>query len=473
MCISLWAPGKALTVEFLLEQIWLRGLYEAVEPCEAYDVLLQNDDDGEIPALYALFGHAMSLRADEIGELECTPPTAHGSQWDWYYRPESNDTDPVTRTLVVIDPATGETQELVGDVGADTAEWYPDLKAPDIVTELHKIRKSLFRIILSPPLRPYRSDDKKSSKRWLRIIARPKLLDIPTKPRNTLDELGQKSGGFIWNLGVNCPANLNDHLERALRSALHEDPTNGKINLLYNRIVSEGFRSPGTCVRILDHRVVVGTCEESVTISSFSSAAFDRIKLVGPRSVTIQRAGKPIPAEVTEWQGGACRNDHEDLHMVALQLLQYVLYKPSIPKENLVNETASSKHRAASVLVDKMCEVGLLNAAQTPVGIVIQPVFPKPTTEQEKVKTTEFVRQKLVALRKLYLDPNAFIDYPEAQKAFCDLHRFTIPFEMRWRCEDGLPFWSKGKFKRVLRIVMVLGAISGFTSLIWRLLETP
>jgi hypothetical protein len=469
LCIAIWVPGKAVSVRFLLEQIWLQGEFRNIAPTEIYDLLIENDEEEPISKLFVLFPHFMTKEAGKTGTVLCQLPAGPPSPWGWYYRPSPSDEGSV-RTLVVSDPRSGEALPLQGIVGADEARWCEELNSRECIDALQRIKKATFEITLNPPLEPFSLTNKG---RWLRIIAGPRDLDVLTKPRIMQDGFGRPSDTCTWDLAVTCPSSVIEGTEKTLTLALKKDATNPTYLRLYSTIVGNGFKSPGTCVRIIDHRIVLGTMDPDLYILPYSTSSFDRVKLVGASSAQISHNGTTVPGYYMEWGGGACRNDYEDLFLVAAQLLHYSNFKRPIAKETLVSETTANKHRSAAILVDKMTAVGLFKKSDRPnQPSLYEPFFTKGTENNPAV--TKLICDYMVKLRKLYRDPKEFLDFPEARSEFADTHRFSIPFKANWINGEGLRWYYKNPGKRILFwatiYLAIAGTVLGLSNLVIRIL---
>jgi len=467
LCIALWSPGKAITIQFILEQIWLEGRFGHVQPTEVYDILVAADEEG-VTELYALSPHWMACAEGGVGTLECGYPAMAGSRWGWYYLPGSDALDP-TRTLVVPDPATGIGYALPGTLRFCTAEWHPRLREPQIVDALKTMKKSIFRLKVDGGVPS--SLGPESHPLWLRIIARPMDLDVATRVRHSVSGHGCPSGSFTWDLSVTCPGNVMERVEKAIRTTSRDNPDVSALSLLEQVVLTEGFRAPGTCVRVVDHRIVLATEDEALEILPQSCAHYDRVKFVGTQSSLLKRDGEERPFDYAEWSGGGRQNDHEDIVLQALAILNYVNYKRGITKSRLISETGQANHRQAALLIDKMKHVGLLSEQRkehTGSEDGYAAFFEE--NERQDPEVERQINEKLVALRKVYSDPEAFVDYPQGREGYAELHRFAIPFRTSWTNEEGLPWarTSSGRrtISRLLLVASVTGAVFGILAFI-------
>jgi hypothetical protein len=467
MCIAVWSPGNAITVEFLSEQIWLEGTFGSVEPTEVYDLLISSDDE-PVSELFALFPNSLGSEGLEGGSLQCGLPGLHDDEWGWMYLPGGHD-DGNERTLVVRDPASGARQNLVGTVGSAKPVWHPQLNGPDERQALRDIKKAVFQISLDPPIPVISSGAVRG--RWIRIIARPRVLDVQTRPMQLRDEHGKPGGQFRWNLPILCPALVLQEVEATIHGAFEREPRQDAHFLIREHLVDGGFRREGTTVRVDDHRILVGSADPELRVTPLPCAEYDQVTFVGSQDRSVDIHATRRSAETSEWLGGSRRNESRDLCLAAKMVFNYALYKPDLVKEQLVFEAVGERHRVASMLVDVMCDVELLRKSRGD-GSPQNPFRYRAFCDQRESSdpsVEDDLRTRLVRLRRAYLDPDRFNGFPEAQQAYSDLHRFRIPIQVDWFNEDRLPYWRTRSGKRLRRwsvlVISGIGAIAGLTAL--------
>jgi len=181
-CIDIFAPGRLLTVPFLMEQIWLHTAGKNYFATEVYDFLLQVDDDQ--PLISFLIGYPNFCRIQKPDgswqdTLTLSRVADHRSGWGWFYIGSEQYDDSSHELQMTVaasaDPSGDPTVTLTGlDQPKSQLVWHPELESTPLVQCMQDIRKSLYQVTLSDPLPPHGA-----RRIWFRLIVRPTILDAP------------------------------------------------------------------------------------------------------------------------------------------------------------------------------------------------------------------------------------------------------------------------------------------------------
>ncbi len=460
-CIDIFAPGRVLSVPFLMEQVWLDNDGADFKAVEVYDFLLQADDDLPLEHFYIASPHFCQVPGTD-GQWHNTATLSrvrgHDSGWGWFYlQPPSLDDCYLTMAVASPYPEHDLRPRLYrgvdARVGSPTSSlsqkhehyasitWSDDLKEDNLRHAMRAMRKSLFHVRLTPGLQGAAQEQM-----WFRLVVVPAILDVASPRRPWERSVSEKLLPFYAVTShISCPTAVRrlvalklNEMRLAQRYSRGEPEDIGRI------LMDNGFNARGTTTRILDHRIVLGAYR-GFHVSLHGSSREDTIQYFGPQSLhpplRIPRisdhclpsnfSGTSMPEDdfvhinrpIHNWLTGSYRNLRTDLVTVCNALVGEIRYAGATTKEGLAMRILPHSYREGCVLIENMILVGLLVRGEGGMLSVISEGHP----------------HKICELRRVYANPNhgSFADFPSARHAFSDLHSFHIDFTCSWIVESG------------------------------------
>ena len=433
-CIDVYQPGRLLTVPLLVEQLWLRPRGKRLLVSEVYDFLLRVDDAEELSSFcVATPNFCRTRRKGEWKEtVQLAPIGDIRTKWGWFYEGEQTPDDRQEHlSLRIPDPVNTTVEEDLEFCGlylndAPKIAWKREIAAETTIKLMREIKKSLYEVSFAPPLPGYGKEQ-----RWFRLVVEPVLIDIDDplcRPEQTFKDKWLPVVDLAGR--ITCPFGMRRSVAAKIGKLRTAHPASyADIDLVRRTLITRGYNSPGTSTRIFDHRLMLAGYG-GVNIHLQGGSDDNSMVYYGTRFVECElpsyahsyaNSAEPkarwIGAIVHHWSGGSAKSPEKDLVSVANRYRTEAGYSAK-QKTELVITTTPNLYREGCVLVDKMLEAKLLKMEET---------LCRPTDLEG-----EALNEALCCLRRLYLDPANFKDFPEARQAFTDLHPFSIDFSASW-----------------------------------------
>lgn len=432
MCIDIFAPGRAVTLPFLHEQIWYEVGHNRLHVNRYCDVFVMNEGDSAIEQLRIHISRYVPPQRIVIGSGSSVPSECQSS---WYCRftctgPYTESHSRVTLTLLFEatnreehtgrilkgsfqprskgasqghggNPDHGSQGEgLIPVAGTEAGEFMRHMKELDLtVLDFH----------LDEPLAA-------GDTGWLRLeIQSPEgsrndgLIGLPPSP------LLRDPHRFVTRRKILCPRMLREKVRSSLECAPYQR--------WVPEVLVHGLNKPGTLTRIEDHRVTL-IVPEDVQASDISTYPHETIVPVAPYPV-----GTAPRIYAIHMMTGSRINGARDTVLMAKRILEYLrtVYQSGATVEHLVNRFGSDQQEA----------IGLLVLAMIRTGVLVEPPEKDASTRGSRepcyaAVRQEFERAKLVDLRRNYAD--LVRDEPNARYAsrIRELHPFSISFTLSW-----------------------------------------
>ena len=441
-CIDIFAPGRLLTVQLLVEQIWLRSVGKKLLPVEVYDVLIQVDDGKPLDSLLIGSPHfcRRQLRDGSFKDSVYLLPIGDWrTHWGWfYYGDEVHDSDSGRLTLRLpncIEPTGPAVLPFEGYILSQAKiSWCDSLAEPSATKLMAEIKKSFYQI--SFPQQPLQPGD--GNQAWFRLLVEPVELECDPP----LSGIAQSFIDPIlpcWNLAANisCPVHVRAVTrDRIAHLRVSHPEMKPLIDNLEQDVVTKGFMAEGTSTRIIEHRLMLSGIGVKIEVQG---GPVPTIAYIGAQSVRLKIPPfehdyneEPCPQKLQEiravvhnWSAGSVRNSQHDLIGVICAFIDEANFGAPKPMQHIVGAITSSAFREGCFLIKKMVTVGLMKFDGS--GNCIHP----------KMSDTDFTK-RCCEMRRLYLKPEEFTAFPEAQCAFLDLHSFRIDFTASWVSK---PIW--------------------------------
>ncbi len=435
-CIDIFAPGRALNIPILIEQIWLQIRKRQLLVTEIYDFVLQTSDDQKLSEFLIASPHFCREKRRGTWNDRVVLSHVRAAGWGWFYTQQRLVGDVLTMTVPnSLGPPAHETLDIPGlDDGSNIAllHWVKEIDEEQRVEMMAEIKKSLYKVTLASPLEPLARNQM-----WFRLIVEPTRLDIPGIRPFLRDNLIEFVVPFyLLTAHISSPTEVRKMTVTQLEQMRALDPLRASVaEELLKIIARDGFDAPGTTTRVEDHRIMLGTYAplhmsihgQPVPTLGFFGAQTLHLKLPvddihGPDIRTsVGRSLQTVEAEVYNWSGGSVRNPEKDLATVIRTLAHEAATLPPKTKEELATRMTPWRYSEACFLLDRMADQQLISFVDGKCRVCF------------KLEDEEFTK-KLAKLRNLYAQAHRSNDSYSAQalRAFTDCHPFRIDFTVSW-----------------------------------------
>jgi hypothetical protein len=114
-CLDIFAPGSALNVQFLMEQIWISTKGKGLVATEIYDFVLQNSSDQQVMEFCVSSPHLCGRKKKDGWEKCAELSRVRAGGWGWFYSREDLQGDQLTMTVPnSLGPPAGDTISFTG-----------------------------------------------------------------------------------------------------------------------------------------------------------------------------------------------------------------------------------------------------------------------------------------------------------------------------------------------------------------------
>ncbi len=421
MCIDIFAPGSAVTLEFLHEQVWLSiGENQRLHAQLVCDAFLCNESEARVDSIRIQFPQYIDIPSIEV----LSQPTLlakHGKLTD--------------------DPLNQIAKSVTYDEVAKRIEF--DLEVYDTTLQGQSMKKgSLLHGV--PPgngLLPVRAD-----KEYLQLMKsrlNRLIVDLPlTTPLisgetgwlrlRTPNEEWPKDGLQIKLPGSSHLLEATDFLARAkilgarnLRDdlAIQLRDIDGGIGDL---VIDRGWRKQGTRTRVEDHRISI-YYPPDIELAHQTSIPSSAVLSLHPAKTQFTTKGEKVPAEgaaaedvmlVSHFATGSNINRNRDLVTQAQRIRKHIERQGDKHPElaDLVDHFAGDSYEAVDILIEEMCKAEML------------------LRKGKHVHVNELEQKSgLLTLRRRYTFPQVSAGRQSLMRAHSDMHAFVLPVILRWK----------------------------------------
>lgn len=407
MCVDLFSPGNAITIEFLHERVYIATQHNRLSATLEVDAFIRNDNpNGErIDSLRLQFPHFIDSKSPggiEIGSIVPFMQSHHepGRQREWFGTFQQINDDLIRYEPDYLDTKTFDARILeatIAQVGESSLFEQLDATVLDLRLQRH---------ISDTPLG------------WLHLTLRPKLW-----PGNSITPLPaleflRDPHEFLARISIVSPGLLRHDLERRA----HQTSPG-----LIGQVVDNGWRKPNTLTRVLDHRITL-VIDSAVQIMQLTTTTKDR-PVVTPEPFPIEETQATTPMFGQTFLTGSRHNQQFDVVRMANRICNYIATRPvenasthpvPISVDELMTRFGGSYQEAVGTFVKELHQVGIL---------INTPASPKlliPSDGRQR-------RQGFIDLRRKYTFFDGVIPKDKhLYEEFKDLHPFHISFTARW-----------------------------------------
>ncbi|HEY1189922.1 MAG TPA: hypothetical protein VGE74_19890 [Gemmata sp.] len=452
MCVDIFAPGHPITIEFLHERLYFvsdHGTLQAFECCDAY---IHNDEPNGNKAIEVLriqIPHDIGLKPDGSSKISVNVVSPFATETRWYgtFSPDPDGSDDV-----IHDPDMDDTTQKFQARQLDgTFEQPPGTGSrSDYAHCMEQLGYLVLDFRLAVPIPPGQCG-------LLRLEVRPTKWPVVTPVPEAA--LFGTASAFMSRVTINSPKLLRDDLRARL--------VEFKYDHLKARLVGDGWRKPGTLLRIIDHRVSL-VFPSSVRLSHLVTSMVPKpLFTVEPHYIRpdndphpraqpappapLQR--KPGSRFVQGFRAGSDWNEDIDLVRTIERIAEYIATLPDQPQQ-IGSLTAPDSHHPRPMidLVSKFSggpkqeHLGTLLRLMVTHGFLKEVTSPPAGTTAFGLKPDDMRlylpaespadrNAAVIKLRTAYTFPEATDltkDEQKYLKTFWDLHPFQISFTANW-----------------------------------------